>query len=478
MDNLEEILKRFKERAANGDSRRRNGLNGADVPYYADEPQEEPCAVCQGRLWLVSDAPVGHPDFGRTRPCECIADFIDSDRTDRLRRYSNLGPLSRMTFKSANPQGRVDDPESRRLFSAAYAAATAYADNPTGWFALTGPNGSGKTHLAAAIANRCIERGTPVFFVHVPDLLDDLRSTYSPTSAMSYSELFEQVIEAPLLILDGLGTQSPTPWAQEKLQQIFNRRANSELPTVVTTAADVGEIDPYISSRILNRDLCAVLELRGRSHEPRRRLGRVHPGMVGRMTFDSFDTRGNRATAEQRRSLDAAFAMSRSWADDPSGWLTLIGGTGSGKTHLAVAISAARLTQGLPVFFAFVPELMDYLRSTFQPGSGVAYDRVFDEICNAPVLILDDLGSEHRSEWGYEKLYQIIVHRHNLRLPTVITMSSEVQGLPRPITSRIMDPVSGMVISLEASDYRNKGRDGNRQPTPDYTHSPRRRNGR
>ena len=345
MDNLDEVLKRYKQaRAANGSARHDD--DGSDVAFFYEETPEDLCDICQGRLWLVFDVPVGHPDFGRTRPCECIADAVSADRTDRLRRYSNLGPLSRKTFESADPWGRADDPESGRLFSAAYKAAQVYAGNPTGWLALTGPNGSGKTHLAAAIANHCIEHGRPVFFVHVPDLLDDLRSTYSPTSAMSYSELFEQVNEAPLLILDGLGTQSPTPWAQEKLQQIFNRRANAELPTVVTTAADIGEIDPYISSRMLNRDLCAVLKVRGRSHEPRLRLGRVPPEMMERMTFDTFDTRGNAASAQQRRSLESAFSMSKSWASDPSGWLTLYGGTGTGKTHLAVSIAATRLARG------------------------------------------------------------------------------------------------------------------------------------
>ena len=37
---------------------------------------------------------------------------------------------------------------------------------------LAGPHGSGKTHLAAAAANRCIERGQPTFFISVADLLD------------------------------------------------------------------------------------------------------------------------------------------------------------------------------------------------------------------------------------------------------------------------------------------------------------------
>ena len=462
MENLGDILKRLRENQSdNGDLG-----NGAVPP---DEPQEDVCPICEGRLWLAIDAPVGHPDFGKAEPCQCQTQIDLSERTGRLRRYSNLGPLSNLTFGSTNTKGRYDDPISSQMFRQAYDMALTYAEHPEGWLVIVGPNGSGKTHLAAAIANHCIEQGRPVFFVHVPDLLDDLRSTYSPMSELSYSELFEQVNEAALLVLDGLGTQSPTPWAQEKLQQIFNRRASAELPTVVTTAVDLAEIDPYIASRMTSG---RVLELRGQSQGATIRLGRIPQEMVKRMTFDRFNARGNAASQEQRNSLNLAFNRSKAWASDPDGWLTLFGRTGTGKTHLAVAIAEMQLAQGRPVFFAFVPELMDYLRYTFQPSSGVAYDRVFDEVRNTPLLILDDLGSEYRSDWAEEKLYQIIVHRHNLRMPTVITTSLEVTETPGPIFSRIQDPSTGRLIPMDAPDYRT----GSRQGTPE--HRPRRSNRR
>ncbi len=94
-----------------------------------------------------------------------------------------------------------------------------------------GPSGAGKTHVAAAIANRCIERGQPALFVVVPDLLDHLRASYSPNSELGYDALIEQVRNAPVLILDDLGTQSSTAWAQEKLFQVLNHRYNAQLPT-------------------------------------------------------------------------------------------------------------------------------------------------------------------------------------------------------------------------------------------------------
>ena len=460
MENLGDILKRLREnQSANGDI-----VDSGNGNLYPDEPEGAVCPICEGKLWLAIDAPVGHPDFGKTEPCQCQSDVDLSERSSRLRRYSNLGPLSRLTFASADRDGVASDPESQRLYRIAYEAAIDYAKRPIGWLILTGPHGSGKTHLAAAITTYCIERGLPVFFVHVPDLLDDLRSTYSPMSELSYSELFEQVNEAPLLVLDGLGTQSPTPWAQEKLQQIFNRRANSELPTIVTTASQISDIDPYIASRMIRPTLSRILEVPGTRHDFSKQLGVVPAEMLEQMTFETFDTRGSGAVAAQRSSLERAFESARVWASEPKGWLTLSGETGTGKTHLAVAIANVRMSLGYPVFFTFVPDLMDYLRSTFRPNSEIAYDRIFNEVRDAPLLILDDWGGERRSDWADEKLYQIVVHRHNLVLPTVITTRTNVREATGPIASRMRDPSVGLQRPMDAPDYRNRHRrTGNRQ---------------
>ena len=66
-------------------------------------------------------------------------------------------------------------------------------------------------------------------------------------------------------------------------------------------------------------------------------------------------------------------------------------------------------------------ELMDYLRYTFSPESKVTYDRVFEEVKNAPLLILDDLGTESATPWAQEKLSQLLGHRYVAASPTVVT---------------------------------------------------------
>ena len=311
-----------------------------------------------------------------------------------------------------------------------------------------------RTHLAAAIANRCIENGKPVFFAQVPDLLDHLRASFGPGSEVSYTELFDQVRNTPMLVLDELEAFGSTPWAHEKLQQIVNHRYNAQLATVVTTSG-IDDLDPYLVTRL--RGSGQVLSLKGKTMNPLRRLGQIPPELLDQMTFDTFDVRGNDPDAGQRKSLEDALHYAKAYAEFPHGWLTLFGETGVGKTHLAVAIAGELIKSGRQVFFAFVPELLDYLRYTFTPGNTVTkvtYDRLFDEVKGVELLVLDDLGQEQNTPWADEKLYQIIVHRHNARLPTVITSFLDFKKKSGTISSRIIDPSTGRTFRIDAPDYR------------------------
>ncbi|MDP2953182.1 MAG: ATP-binding protein, partial [Chloroflexota bacterium] len=213
---------------------------------------------------MVRDVPVGHPDFGKSFPCRCVKEKMQKGRPDRLQRYSNLGPLTRLTFESLLVQGRSGDPENQARFARAVAAAKAFARDPQGWLVFLGPSGCGKTHLAAAIANERLAQGHPAFFKLVADLLDHLRSTFSPGSDVSYDQLFETVKTAPFLLLDDLGPQGSTPWAREKLFQILDHRFHARLPTVVTTRASLDELDEWVRTRLTDPSLSQVLALEAR----------------------------------------------------------------------------------------------------------------------------------------------------------------------------------------------------------------------
>ena len=143
----------------------------------------------------------------------------------------------------------------------AFEISRGFAETPRGWLVFTGTFGAGKTHLAAAIANYRVKQGHPALFIVVPDLLDHLRATFNPQSAVPFDKRFEEVRHAPLLILDDLGTESATPWAREKLYQIFDYRYNASLPTVITTAVNIDELDPYLRTRMLDVTRCTIFEI-------------------------------------------------------------------------------------------------------------------------------------------------------------------------------------------------------------------------
>ena len=405
---------------------------------------------------------VGHPDFGKAIPCGCRqSDESLPSRLEALRRYSNLGALSRITFASTRPEGPLADVAARRMFAEALPQAAMYAESPDGWLVLTGPSGSGKTHLAAAIANRCIEQQRTVFFIMVADLLDHLRAAYSPNSEIAYDELFEQVRNVPVLVLDDLGAHSSTPWAQEKLFQVVNHRYNNELATVLTIRGPLMRLDESMRTRLEAEGRSTVLQLGQLRRGLSRDLGEIRPEMLSRMTFDSFDPSGSpKATRAHREELAEAIDASRKFASFPEGsWLLLTGNRGCGKTHLAIAIANESLRQGRQVFFAFVPSLLDHLRMTYSPDSRVGFDELFEYVINAPLLILDDLGAENSTSWVEEKLYQLIAHRYEARMPTVITSAARLAQLEesRPgIFSRLVDESVVEWKIIEAPNFQDR----------------------
>jgi DNA replication protein DnaC len=218
-------------------------------------PLSDECSYCHGAGYVRADVPYGHPQFGKAVMCGCKTNQIRKKNFRHLRALSGLDALDffqRENFE--NFDAKQPDVEN------AFWASMWFADQPTGWLVLAGPNGCGKTHLAVSVAKEQLSQGAAVLFLVVADLLDHLRSAFASTAAIPYDELFQQIRDVELLVLDDLGAENGTGWAQEKLFQLLNYRYNAKLATVITTNQEYLEgIEARLRSRLMDRRLVKMV---------------------------------------------------------------------------------------------------------------------------------------------------------------------------------------------------------------------------
>ncbi len=412
------------------------------------------CPICKGAGFVHPLSASGRPDFSRVVPCRCRHEELKKEKLAQLQRYSNLGALSRLTFDNLLPNGRYDEAALQQNFTRAYEAAKAFANEPQGWLILVAPSGCGKTHLACAIANYRLSLGQPAFYIGAADLLDHLRSAFSPSSDIAHDELFERVKNAPLLILDDLTMAATTTWAKGKLEQLLNYRFNVRLPTVITTDVPVEEFDESLRGHLTDPELCTICVIQGKSALTLEHLSSIELEALSKKAFNNFDYKSLNLSSEERQSLEQAYRNAVNFAKSPEGWLIFMGVNGCGKTHLAAAIANHLRREGKSVLFIVVTDLLDYLRSTFNPESRLSYDELFEKIKKTPVLILDDFGEQSATPWAQEKLYQLINYRYNARLATVITTCLSLDEIESRISSRMVDPSLSLVLNINAPDYR------------------------
>jgi DNA replication protein DnaC len=132
------------------------------------------------------------------------------------------------------------------------------------------------------------------------------------------------------------------------------------------------------------------------------------------------------------------------WLDGVN--LVLLGATGVGKSHAAVAAARSVIDQGRLCLYWPVPELL-----TAVHWEAPDHRRVMAEAQRCAVLVLDDLGAEQPNEWSRRKLYELLNHRWNANLPTIATTNLEPRDLEAddgPIGPRTYSRLAGGAIAV------------------------------
>jgi DNA replication protein DnaC len=158
--------------------------------------------------------------------------------------------------------------------------------------------------------------------------------------------------------------------------------------------------------------------------------------------------------------------------------LIIIGPSGVGKTHLAVAALNGLIAKGFHCLFSDYRELLKQIQNSYNPSVQVTELDLLRPVFETEVVLLDDLGAVRPSEWVWDTVSIILNERYNQKRTTIITTnfldgpSAAAEGIQGPrraareetlgdrIGERMRSRLHEMcrIITLDGADFRQKFR--------------------
>lgn len=207
------------------------------APALGSATEPEDCPLCGGLGVLREDVPIEHPNFGKLFPCNACGNQLQAARLRKLSRLT--GDLAACRLEHWRPLPGVEMVMPQVV---AYLVKRGKGDDrkATGWITLSGPAGTGKTHLLASMVNHYIEAGVPAIYATMGEILQQLRDSYDPKAQASYSQLWRDLTDNAMVVaIDELEKFSGTAWAQEQVFAFLNHRYNAMNETLTLMATNM-----------------------------------------------------------------------------------------------------------------------------------------------------------------------------------------------------------------------------------------------
>ena len=170
-------------------------------------------------------------------------------------------------------------------------------------------------------------------------------------------------------------------------------------------------------------------------------------------SFDNFT-----ATSTSRPVVEVCRAFVTGFPTNGAG-LTLGGPAGTGKTHLAAAVTRALIDRGHSAVLVNVPWFLLTARGTFAENNRLSFDDVLELITTCAHLTLDDLGRERQTDWVQETLYMIVDARYQRCRATSVTTNLPLNALRQRVGEPILDRLAetNQAYWCQWPSYRRRG---------------------
>ncbi len=201
--------------------------------------------------------------------CKCRKEELDREQK-RLEEEERLRRIQRLKTNGIQEKHLLDWRFDIADDSKDIQMAKKYVEN---WKKVRGENlglllwgevGSGKSFLAACIANALLEQAVPVLMTNFSKILNQMGAMYSE-ERYQYIASFSNY---PLLIIDDLGIERSTEYALEQVYAVIDERYKSGLPLIITTNLTIAELrnpEDVAHARIYSRilEMCTPVNISG-----------------------------------------------------------------------------------------------------------------------------------------------------------------------------------------------------------------------
>lgn len=200
--------------------------------------------------------------FDEGQELSAINDFLIKQKNvelaEKYKKQANLSKrFSKRTFANFVQESEMQKSAYKTAFEYAQNIEKHIENGTNIIFIGKGSVGTGKTHLACAIANDVLERGIPVKVLNIVSLVDELKE-FSP----AYKKELKSV---KVLLIDDLGKENGTVWLCSEIYGIINARYENELPTIITTEGTLKDLeDNYkveINDKVVNKGVSMISRL-------------------------------------------------------------------------------------------------------------------------------------------------------------------------------------------------------------------------